>query len=226
MESTSQTKTLDELVDAFNKLSLKTEAETLKLVSEERQDHEKEVNLLAKSLESLIVKPTDELSAPTAINCINFLLEKPYTRQALIKQLSEKVANSQTFAMALVSQESFIDSLIELADEGADEAAYGFYALLLLNVTGEGALSKAKSDMFLRLFSFQVKNMKDEGNIFKALNALDNLVGPSKLEAMQVFEETGGLGALENLQNHESEAVYQRAVKLLESKFACEEDFE
>ena len=61
-------------------------------------------------------------------------------------------------------------------------------------------------------------------NVIAALDSVENFL--SQPNGVARFEEGGGLDVLEQLQSHESEAIYKRAVGLLEKFFAAEEDDE
>jgi len=56
------------------------------------------------------------------------------------------------------------------------------------------------------------------------LEGLDNLLKLSDLNLAQSIEEHGGLDQIERLQSHQNHEVYEKAVSILETHFAAEED--
>ena len=61
-------------------------------------------------------------------------------------------------------------------------------------------------------------------NILKASQATQNVEIFDRV--VGIISEAGGLNAIEELQNHENQGVYQRAVKMLETYFGGEEEEE
>jgi len=72
----------------------------------------------------------------------------------------------------------------------------------------------------------ELLNSEDPRLLMVILEGIDNLLKLSDLNLAQLVEEYGGVDAIERLQSHQNHEVYEKAVTILESHFAAEEDSE
>jgi len=117
------------------------------------------------------------------------------------------------------SQKEAAWAVTNLTSGGTDEQI-GALCEAGLDEKGEGGALKAMCDLLAQ---------KDEKTIVVILEGLTNIMAAAKkhgaLETVATkIEECEGLDKLENLQNHENEDVYKKALKIIETFFSEEDD--
>jgi len=117
------------------------------------------------------------------------------------------------------SQKEAAWAVTNLTSGGTDEQI-GALCEAGLDEKGEGGALKAMCDLLAQ---------KDEKTIVVILEGLSNILAAAKkhgaLETVATkIEECEGLDKLENLQNHENEDVYKKALKIIETFFSEEDD--
>ena len=162
------------------------------------------------------------------------LSNKKAIRKETLWTISNICADSQTLIQAVIDT-GVMARLCELVKSGhcdMDVKKEGIWCICNSVTVGSKSqidtlVSDSRFDV-LRILSDFLETARDTRSIKTALEAIYAILfhGQDDRDYTSILEEVGGLTTIENLQQDESEEIYEACVRILESFFACEEDVE
>ena len=160
------------------------------------------------------------------------LSNKKSIRKETLWTISNICADSQTLIQAVIDS-GVMARLCDLLRSGncdMDVKKEGIWCICNSVTVG----SKAQIDVLvsdnrfdvLRILSEFLETARDTRSLKTALEAIYVILfnGQESRNYTSILEEVGGLTTIENLQQDESEEVYEACVRILENFFACEEE--